>query len=118
MVDKITRREKLLAKVCWPWIDTQRTRFLLVNNASGFIDIPDYGKVKAVYGAPPNFLPIPIERIELRQWAARGRRYNVLARWGYSAKLDTVVIRDVRMEHHTDRTVIPVLKRMFGEKAG
>jgi hypothetical protein len=117
-MDKITRREKLLAKVCWPEIDTQRTRFLLVTtgaasvallvSASQLKHITDSASVDPV-------LTLDRENIWLNKWVYRGKRHNVVARWGYSSLLDTVVIRDVRVEHHTAQAVVPVLRRMFSD---
>jgi hypothetical protein len=108
---EITRRERLLAKVCWPEIDTQRTEFWLVNADVSVVYAPIYA---------PNPRPddrIGVETINLDKWAYRGKRHNVVARWGYSSLLDTVVIRDVRVEHHTAQAVVPVLRRMFAQEA-
>jgi hypothetical protein len=118
-MDEITRREKLLAKVCWPEIDTQRTKFHQVDcNATSYA-LPVYTAAPLVYhreGVPvASTLTMGIEHVRLDKWAYRGKRHNVVARWGYSSLLDIVVIRDVRVEHHTAQAVAPVLRRMFGD---
>jgi hypothetical protein len=90
----------LLAKVCWPQIDTQRTEFVLINSDVRYFNFPDFSGMKATYGTPGELYPLQIEQVELRRWVARGRRKRAMARWGYSAKLDIVVIRDARIERH------------------
>jgi hypothetical protein len=87
---KVTRRERLYAKLCWPEIDTQRTRF-------------------CVTPAPAYYLPVPprqqsdlfeVEEISIDKWVYHGKRRHLVARWGYSPRLDTVVIREVRTAHN------------------
>ena len=94
MIDQITRREKLYAKLCWPQIDTQRTKFWLVNADVSVVYAPIYA---------PNPRPddrIGVETIRLNKWVYHGRRLHAVARWGYSPLLDTVVIREVRTAHN------------------
>jgi hypothetical protein len=93
-MDEITRREKLLAKVCWPEVDTQRTEFWLINRECSEVYAPIYA---------PNSRPddrIGVETIRLNKWVYHGKRRHVVARWGYSPRLDTVVIRDVRTAYN------------------
>ena len=102
-MDKITRREKLLAKVCWPEIDTQRTKFYLVKSSAQFVALPVYAS-NLVYHTdnapvPPRMQP-GIERVRVDKWVYHGKRRHAVARWGYSPKLDIVVIRDVRTAHN------------------
>jgi hypothetical protein len=117
-MDKITRREKLLAKVCWPEIDTQRTRFYSTDTA-GAIVFPVFSHSPLVYrndSTPVDRLvQIDTETVSIDKWAYRGKRHNVVAHWGYSPLIDTVVIRDVRIEYHTAQAVVPVLRRMFSD---
>jgi len=118
-MDKITRREKLLAKVCWPEIDTQRTKFHRVDcNTTSYL-LPVYTPPPPVYHNAPvaSTVTMGIERVSLDKWAYRGKRRAVVARWGYSPRLDMVVIRDVRIEYHTAQAVVPVLRSMFGQEA-
>ena len=115
---EITRREKLLAKVCWPEIDTQRTKFFLETTGATFVAFPVYSPQLEYRtdSAPVDLaLGLGIEHIRLNKWVYHGKRHNIVARWGYSPRLDTVVIRDVRVEHHTAQAVVPVLRRMFGD---
>ena len=118
-MDKVTRREKLLAKVCWPEIDTQRTRFHRVDCNATFYALPVYTPAPPVYHSAPaaSVLEYGTERVSLDKWAYRGKRHTVGARWGYSPKLDIVVIRDVRIEYHTAQVVVPALLRMFAQEA-
>ncbi len=98
-MDAITRREKLYAKVCWPEIDTQRTKFYLVNSSASTVTLPVYRENLEYYtdDAPiPYALDLREEHVRIDKWVYHGRRRHVVARWGYSRKLDVVVIREVR----------------------
>jgi hypothetical protein len=101
-MDKITRRERLLAKVCWPEIDTQRTKFHLVDCNTTFYVLPVWTPPPPVYHSAPvaSTVTISEERVSLDKWVYHGRRRHAVARWGYSPKLDIVVIRDVRTAHN------------------
>jgi len=87
-MDKITRRAVLLAKMCWPEIDTRRTKFLPVSGKAVVVHPPN----------DPNALPdqsTEAETISIDKWVYHGKHKHAVARWGYSRKLDIVVIRDV-----------------------
>ena len=101
-MDKITRREKLLAKACWPEIDTQRTKFVLETTGAASVAFPVYTPAPPVYHSAPvaSALEYGTEHISLNKWVYHGKRKHAVAKWGYSPKLDTVVIRDVRTAHN------------------
>jgi hypothetical protein len=103
-MNEITRREKLLAKVCWPEIDTQRTKFVLVTTGAAFYAFPVYTGQAPVYrreGVPvASALEYGEDRVSLNKWVYHGKRRHAVARWGYSPLLDTVVIREVRTAHN------------------
>jgi hypothetical protein len=102
-MDKITRREKLLAKVCWPEIDTQRTKFVLATGSATSYAFPVYSPQLEYRtdSAPVDLaLGLGIEHISLNKWVYHGNRKHAVAKWGYSPKLDIVVIRDVRTAHN------------------
>jgi hypothetical protein len=117
-MDEITRREKLYAKICWPEIDTQRTKFYLVNVSAPTVTLPVYRENLKHYTNDepvPSALGLSLEHVRIDKWAYRGKRRNLVARWGYSRKLDMVLIRDVRVEYDTPQVIVPAILSMFGD---
>jgi hypothetical protein len=88
---KITRREKWYAKLCWPEIDTQRTEFVSAVDTAPIYYLPVFNE------APEPSDRIGIERVTIGKWILNGRRKAIVARWGYSELLDTVIIRSIEV---------------------
>lgn len=103
-MDAITRREKLYAKICWPEIDTQRTRFVLATGCAECYAFPVYtAQVPDYRGGEVSIahcVELGIEHINIGKWIYHGKRRHLVARWGYSPRLNTVVIREVRTAHN------------------
>ena len=100
---EITRREKLLAKVCWPEIDTQRTRFYRADGAASVtfaVVNPSPMEYRPDSAPIDRVIQIGTETVNLGKWVYHGKRRHAVARWGYSSRLDTVVIREVRTAHN------------------
>ena len=97
MIDQITRREKLYAKLCWPQIDTQRTKFCIAEANRVYLPVYDKDKVEWVGDDGPVVpaIQLSVEAIDTRWWIAVGKRISVKARWAYSERLDTVYIRSL-----------------------
>lgn len=91
-LNTITRREKLYAKICWPQIDTQRTKFRLVDATT--VVFPTWGVHPGrLLQASELHERLQLETVETRWWIAVGKRISVKARWAYSERVDTVFIR-------------------------
>ena len=103
-MDAITRREKLYAKVCWPEIDTQRTRFHRIEGSAPIYALPVFEPRPLVYHGDnvpvASRIEYNTERIMIDKWVYHGKRRHVVARWGYSRRLDVVVIRELRTAHN------------------
>ena len=93
----ITRREKWLAKLCWPEVDTQRTSFYTADFGETIYMLkPAPESSAAVWNCETMFPDTPdIIEVELEKWKCIGRRRYCVAYWWYSPELDVVLIKEV-----------------------